>query len=628
MKCVTLRSWQRLALSLGLLYSLTGLAQQPDPRLLEYPDIILLNGNIVSMADAGVNENTGPTYQAMAIRDHRIMALGATADIRGLAGPHTTVYDLKGRTVIPGITDTHAHLWDYAQAHWGPPIKTEYTIKSDKGDKWPDIVKKTLDLVSSLKTRLKPQEWIVINWPRRVNGMQVDVAIRNHEILTRQMLDKANSSQRIVIVGNRGVMNTPAMETYGTFFDGDYPPEVNTKNGIVISATVDRMLFAEELYDMKTQIAMIGQEAKEWTAYGTTTWSSSVESYKQLAAVLALDDQGRLATRVAYGLGPTFYRTMSHDPYLLHDFHGYGTDRLWFNAWSTTSNDGAYPLLATTIEARPEIKERELLRNRISYTKDYAAAGLRFANVHIAGDRTLDVTMDLLQAGYKEDGLSPDQIQAKRPAADHCRVNPRPDQIPRLKRLGFIMSCAPKYIVSDGVRVAKDYGKKYLEWVVPFHSMIAGGVRTVYETDSHAVAGVGHFYYIGQMVNRETADGGVLAPDQRINRIWALKTATTWAPYYLFKEKELGTLEKGKFADLLVLNKDYFDKSKVPNKMIKTVRPLMTLVGGEVEYLDTGLARELGVEPVGIQPEQLEQQISEWEAGKTRNVDTTSNTDQ
>jgi len=627
MKNATHSTWQMLVLGLGLLYSLTALAQQPDPRLLDYPDTILLNGNIVSMDDAGVNENTGPTYQAIAIRDRRIMALGTTADIRGLAGPHTAVFDLKGRTVIPGITDTHAHLWDYAQAHWGPPRKNEFSIKADKGDKWPDIVRKTLDLVSSLKSKLKPKEWVIINWPRRVNNIQSDVAIRNHQVLTRQMLDNANSEQRIIIVGNRGVFNTPGMETYGTYFAGDFPPEVNTKNGIVLSATVDRLLFAEELYDMKTQIAMIGQEIKEWTAYGTTAWSSSVESYKQLAAVLALDDQGRLATRVAYGLGPTFYRTMSHDPYLLYDFHGYGTDRLWFNAWSTTSNDGAYPLLATTIEARPEIKERELLRNRITYTKDYAAAGLRFANVHIAGDRTLDVTMDLLQAGSKEAGLSLDQIRAKRHAADHCRLNPRPEQIPRLARLGMIMSCAPKYIGADGPKVERDYGKQYLSWLVPLHSLIAGGVRTVYETDSHAVAGLGHFYYIGQMVNRETPQG-ILGPDQRINRIWALKTATTWAPYYLFKEKEFGTLEKGKFADLLVLNKDYFDKNAVPNEMIKTVRPLMTLVGGQVEYLDTGLARELGVQPAGIQPEQLEQQIAAWEAGGNSNVDTTSNTDQ
>lgn len=618
MNNATFRLFMSLFSGILVLHAAAVFSQEPDPRLLSYPDSVLINGNVVSMDDTGVNENVGHTYEAVAIRDTRIMALGTTDSIKKLAGPHTTVYDLKGRTVIPGIIDTHAHVWDYAQAHWGPPIKTEYTIKADKGDKWSDIVKKTLDLLARVKDKLKPGEWILINWPRRVNGIERDVAIRNYKVMTAQMLDKANAKQRIVITGNRGVMNTPAVKTYGSFFDGNYPPEINPENGIVISATVHRMLFAEELYSMKEQIAMIGQEDREWTAYGITTWSSSIDSFKQLAAVLALDQEGRLAGRIAYGLGPTFYITMKHNPYLLYDFHGYGTDQVWFNAWSTTSNDGAYPLIATTIEARPEIKERELLRSRIQLTKDFSAKGLRFANVHVAGDRTLDITMDLLQAGYKEDGLSLDQIRAKRPAADHCDLNPRPEQIPRLKQMGMYMSCKATNIIGRSKDLIKDYGKKYLEWEAPMHSLIAGGVHTVYETDTHAIAGNGFFFYMDQFVNRcGSADNcdQVYAPDQRINRIWALKTATTWASYYLYKEHELGTLEQGKLADLLVLNKNYFDKREVPSLMIKTVRPLMTLVGGKVVFLDTSLASEFKTEPVGIEPEQVIAHIKMWEKG-------------
>ena len=602
-------------------------AQQVDPRLVTYPEAVIVNARIVSMSDTGLNENTGATYEALAIRGGRILDLGTTADIRKLAGPETRIYDVKGRTVIPGIIDTHAHLWDYAQDHWGPKLDSLYQIKAEEKDTWKDIVQKTLDLVAAEKSKKKPGDWIIISWPRRVEGIQSDVAIRNHRILTRQMLDKANDVQKVLIEGNRGVMNTPAQDAYGKYFGGDYP-EMEPEYGIVLSATVDRLLFAEELYDMKTQIAMIGQEIKEWAAYGTTAWSSSVESYKQLAAVLALDAEDRLSTRVAYAFGPSFYRTMPLHPYLLHDFRGYGTDRLWFNAWSTTSNDGAYPLLATTIEARPEIKERELLRGRNDYTRQYAAADLRFSNTHIAGDRTLDITMDMIEQGSKEANMTIEQIRAKRHASDHCRLNPRPEQVPRLKQLGMIMSCAPKYIGGDGPEVAKDYGEQYLDWVVPMKSMLEGGVMVVYESDTHEVAGVGHFYYLGQMVTRET-DSGVLGPDQKISRILALKTATTWAPYYLFKEKEMGTLEQGKYADLQVLSKDYFDAKTVPDNMIKTVRPLMTLVGGRAEYIDPAFATELKNEPQGIQPEQLIKQIAEWESGTNKKgLDKTTNKDQ
>jgi predicted amidohydrolase YtcJ len=603
-------------------------AQQLDQRLIHYPESIIINANVVSMDDTGVNDNIGSTYQAIAIRDGKIFDLGTNADIQNLAGPKTQTYDVNGRTVIPGIVDTHAHIWDYAQGHWGPSLdNSEFSVTAQGDDTWDDVVNKTLELVEDLKSKLQEDDWILISWPRRVAGLQSDVVIRNHQILTRQMLDERNSAQKVVIVGNRGVMNTRAMESYGKYFDGEYP-EMDPDTGIVFSATVNRLLFAEELYDMKTQIAMIGQEIKEWAAYGTTAWSSSVESYKQLAAVLALDAQGRLATRVAYGLGPSFYRTMPLHPYLLYDFRGYGTDKLWFNAWSTTSNDGAYPLLATTIEARPEIKEREMLRGRNDYTREYAAADLRFSNTHIAGDRTLDVTMDMIEQGSQRAGMSLEQIQEKRHASDHCRLNPRPAQIPRLKKLGIIMSCAPKYIGGDGPEVEADYGEQYLDWLVPMKSMIDGGVMVVYESDTHVVAGVGHFYYLGQMVTRET-DQGILGPEQRINRILALKTATTWAPYYLFKENEMGTIETGKYADLLVLNKNYFDDKTVTDTMIKTVRPLMTMTDGKVEYLDPALASALGNTPVGIQPEQLVNQIHIWEQGNTtRDLDATSNTDQ
>ena len=594
-------------------------SQEIDPDLLHYPDGIIINANVISMDDVGVNENVGSTYQAMAIRDGRILRLGTNQDINKLAGPETIKFDMAGRTVIPGIIDTHAHIWQYAQGHWGPRLGNQFHISAEDGETWDDIVNKTLSLISDLKQQFQPNEWVLINWPRMVAGLDKNVAIRTHRIMTRQMLDEANSTQRIAILGNRGVMNTLAMETYGSYFDGDYPPEIDPETGIVISATVYRHLFAEELYDLNATMAMIEQEIREWTAYGTTTFSSSIESFKQMTAVLALDAEDRLATRVAYGLGNTFYITMKMHPYLGYDFVGYGTDKLWFNGWSTTSNDGAYPLIASTIEAPPEIKERELLRSRVPFTREFAEKGLKFSNTHIAGDRTLDVTMDMIEAGSAAAGLTIDEIRSKRHGSDHCNLNPRPEQIPRLARLGMIMSCTPMYLArTNAVEIAQEYGEEYLEWLVPMRSIIEGGVMAGYESDSHQIAGTGHFYFLSQMVNRIGIEGNVIAPNQRINRIWALKTATTWAPYYLHKEQDIGTLEEGKFADLQVLNKNYFDEDAVPDLMLKTVRPLMTMVGGEVMYLDTQLAAEFGNDPVGIQPEQVIRQITEWEAETQR----------
>ena len=76
-----------------------------------YADMIVLNGKVVSMDDAGLNESTGRIYEAIATKKDRIIALGTSERLRTLAGPKTQVVNLGGRTLIPGIIETHAHLF-------------------------------------------------------------------------------------------------------------------------------------------------------------------------------------------------------------------------------------------------------------------------------------------------------------------------------------------------------------------------------------------------------------------------------------------------------------------------------------------------------------------------------------
>lgn len=606
------------ALCLGLLFLADVCAQgQVDPRLINYPEMVLVNGNVVSMDDEGVNENVGSTYEALAVRNGRIFAMGATENIRRLIGPDTQVYDLNGRTVIPGIIDTHSHPHGSAVGHWGQPEYegyVTYTIEAEPGDTWEDIARKTLDLAGEIKDKHAAGEWIMIEWPRQMKGVDMvkDTALSVHRVLTRYMLDEVNAVQNIMVPGNRGVVNTPAMEAYESYFGGEHPDMYD--DGVFLSTTVPSAIRGE-LRPLPYYMDIIEQELREYTAYGITTIASRIELYNVTAAFKALDKAGRLPLRFAYGKDSAWFRTMPDIPEFRTDLSGVGSDWLWLNSVSITSGDGAYPLFATTIEARPEIKEREVLRDRVRYIKDYASKGLRWGNTHVAGDRTLDVALDMIEQGSAQAGMTPEEIRAKRHASDHCRLNPRPDQLPRLKKLGIIMSCASKYLWDDPIEVAEDYGEEYLDWIVPMRSIIEGGVRAVFEIDTHEVAGQGVFFYIGQYVNRLDRDGNVAAPGQRINRIWALKTATSWASYYVLKEDVIGSLKGGKFADFIVLNKNYFDEDEVPDPMIKTVRPLMTVIGGHVRYLDPALAKEFNVEPVGIHPEQVISQIHEWESG-------------
>ena len=93
---------------------------------LAYPDMLIYNGKIVSMDNPDFTNDTGRKYEAMAVKGERIMFLGTTADLLPLAGPNTKKIDLKGRTVIPGVIDSHTHLHNHAYSWWAQNNTAKY----------------------------------------------------------------------------------------------------------------------------------------------------------------------------------------------------------------------------------------------------------------------------------------------------------------------------------------------------------------------------------------------------------------------------------------------------------------------------------------------------------------------
>ena len=100
------------------------------------------------------------------------------------------------------------------------------------------------------------------------------------------------------------------------------------------------------------------------------------------------------------------------------------------------------------------------------------------------------------------------------------------------------------------------------------------------------------------LLTRKNTEGKVIAPEERIDRVTLMKMMTVWQSEYFQKEKELGTLEPGKLADFVVLNKDYFT---VPEDQIASTYPAMTVVGGKPVFWRTEFAQEQSVAPVGYQ---------------------------
>jgi predicted amidohydrolase YtcJ len=561
-------------------------AQSVPPEVISYPDTIVHNGKVYTMDDKSNTENAGSVVEALAIRDGKILLLGTNKQILSLRGPQTKVIDAKGRTVVPGIIDTHSHLFDYAMDSLGD-ASPRTRIKAEQNDTWENIKQRTLETVRREAAKRKAGEWIALDLPRQAIGKDgkpmdaVQAAMRSL-IVTRVELDNAAPNNPVYLrTRTSSITNSKAQELIRAGWHGRMEPNLMRDNGFS-SNTINRMVLSDHLIGNIERLAQIYKEENlRWASYGITTWSSNLRSLKILAAYQLLDKKGEIGIRFGYtpGVG-----TPAQVVPEMHGVSGYGTDHLWFVGASMRGIDASYPGILTTLEPPDipkETKDREILNEGFAaFVEDAVASGLRWAGTHTAGDKALDLTLDAIEKGSARAGYSLDQIRAKEHAIDHCTMNPRPDQIPRLQKLNITMSCAPKYI-EDSPRVLRDYGEKYLTWVAPVKSLLDANVKTVMEVDDNEIFKVGTvFHYIDVLVNREV-EGKVYNGRERIDRVRALKMSTSWAAEYVQRQNLLGSLERGKFADLLILDNDYFT---VPERDIRKIKSLLTMVGGKIVH--------------------------------------------
>ena len=192
-----------------------------------------------------------------------------------------------------------------------------------------------------------------------------------------------------------------------------------------------------------------------------------------------------------------------------------------------------------------------------------------------------------------------DYVRSRRFSSDHCGFYPRPAQIPRLARLGWYMSCGGN-VLSRSYPWLKQYGMHYANWIAPVKSLVSAGVKTVYENEAGVQGNASETYWMQgyALITRKNEYGEVIAPQEAIDRMTLMKMSTSWPAEYVLREKQIGSLEVGKLADLLVLNKDYFT---VPESEIPDIFPVMTVVGGKVVVLRAEYAKDLGQQPIGPQ---------------------------
>ncbi len=606
-----------------------------------YADTIFISGKIVSMDDLSKSANVGNIYQAIAVKGDKIMKLGTNQEVQAMAGRFTTVFDLKGRTMIPGIIEPHAHIYGGALnfasrfgVQYPPEGVTFIEAQADRDlEKTQAIMR---DAIQDAVKKVDPGDWIVLNMrshpdaPRELSTWGMTRRLTN-----RRTLDLWTPENPVLMrPGLRGNINSKALEVLNEFLPGYSASIQETMHGDVIGEDIPELgwvgsqemavitweLFLQNL-DPNILAQMLKLRSEQFASLGVTTWGTRIPFPKVMTGYAKLVELGQMPIRLN-----AHYEVhrMPTDPQQTRQLYrrtgvlqGIGGDYMWIDGVASERWDSVYPESCTgpDTQAPPHIKARETCPQpgdlHWDTLENAVIAGWRIKGVHTCGSESFRRFIQMVDRARAVTGMTVQQIHDQHFALEHCNmIGKQPDIIDKLTRYGIIISCAPDYFRSFRNWI-DDYGPQtpnIEDFLLPFKTWIDSGVRLVGQHYGSGAFGGSELGRLGAPVTPPFAlmwlmttrkfDGRVWQPEERIDRVQALKMYTGWAGAYVEHQDQLGSLETGKWADLLVIDRDYFT---IPVDELLKIRPLMTVVGGKTIALNASLASDWGVDRVGYQ---------------------------
>jgi len=585
-----------------------------------YADMVVVNGRIISVDDGGLNQNPGNIYEAMAVKGTRVVALGTSERIRTLANADTTVVDLRGQTVIPGVVESHVHIFGDGR------VAAQMGLRSpDKGinvrvTAGRDIENTRLKVENAIKdglSRVQPGEWIRVgieaNPQEKVSASHVFSWVTLGDFEPRERLDRlAPDNPVIVQVASRATVNSAAwtlMQDYFPELEDYYQtalPDINDSSQKGVIGVEGMVALQWEIWWGKAPLTLLAdmmhRTLEVAAGHGITTFSSRLTHPRLMDTYALLNREGQMPIRFAALLEahrrPRDSETVRQVYQMTGNLTGVGNDYFWINGVASELWDSSFPqgCLGPDMPAPPEIKRREMCPEpgKLYYDtlKNALSAGWRLAGIHGVASDGVRRFIKMIDSVVEEGHLTVDDVRKLRLTVEHAEaLGNVPDVIAGIKKYGIIVSVHPPRLFRT-MDYLRDYGPEVEPFMEPIKSWLEQGVRVVGQMERYR--NVGYVWTIP--MTRKIIDGKVVLPEQAIDRVTVLKMWTKWAAEYVQKENDLGSLELGKLADFVVLDKDYLT---IPIDQIPEITPQMTVVGGQVRFLTPEYARALGREPVG-----------------------------
>src|SRR5215475_5410602 len=542
-------------------------------RPLAYPELILYNGKIRTFA------TETSTCEALAASASRIVATGNSDDIRRLAGPDTQVIDLKGRTAIPGLTDTHVHLSEKGTAEMElVDCRDFYTDVSSISD--------ILQRLANAAASAPKGSWIVAHG----SPMQ-DFRLNDKRFPDRYDLDRAVPDNPVSVSfgAHITVANTLALAAAKITRDtpdpagghikhdpqsGEPTGELHERAQLIVKKVAPEFNYLQ----LKDGIVFALQQCLE---RGVTTVHDIVRYAEPVRAYQEVYKEGRMHARVS--LLPRVIESMIESKSLIELglTTGFGNDWLRIGGVKMSIDGGITGRNAFFYDPYEDDEHNfgiiRIQQDELNETvKKCHDAGLRCC-VHAIGDRAFDMALNAYESAIE-----------KSPRKDHRhRIEhmgnwlATQERMQRMVRSGLVAipNISIGYYVGDAILDC--VGEKRLTKAFPFRTLLKNGVIIAGGSDSPGYWPVDPLRDIAACVSRKMRWGEVWIPEERITTAEAFAMHTTTAAYVGFEENDKGTLAIGKLADIAVLAEDPFE---IQAERIKDLPVEMTIVGGEIKY--------------------------------------------
>jgi len=495
--------------------------------------------------------------EAVAVAGERIVAVGKSSEVRRLIGKKTQVINLHGRTVVPGMVDTHIHFVDYGLSLKRTDLRNAKSIAEIQAK------------VASVAQATRPGKWItgrswdqeILKEKRYPNRHDLDrVSPRNPVILSRVCGHIAVANSLALQIAS---IRKETLDPQGGHIDRD--PISGEPTGILRDEAMPLIWSHVPPPTMGELVEAVEAASRKALSAGLTSVHALVRNSAYIEALQEARASGKLGVRVYMGMPVE----------LLDHLIGLGIKTSFGDSWLRVGCvkmllDGS--LGGRTAALKEPYADDPANKGLLLYQEGELSQLVRKAHefgyqlaIHAIGDHAIELALDAIEEAQKR---TPRKDHRHR--IEHASII-KPGQIERMAEMKVIASVQPAFVTSDFW--AKDrLGKSREKWIYPFKTLFKSTVAS-----AGSDCPVEHLDPLQGIWAAVTRAG--FLPDERLSVDQILLMYTVNAAYASFEEKEKGSISEGMLADLVVLSEDPF---KVSPEKLKSIKIDTVVVGGKV----------------------------------------------